>query len=131
MKKKEEILNGVMLRKGIPEGYNLVESYCHLLISELMVMYRRGEITKEQATKEKERILGEYEKEVREWEFKEDLYKKHIESIKRTECSRMKLRELLRDGEEVTEGRMAEVINVAMSIIMEVFPVEFKKGEWR
>jgi hypothetical protein len=126
MRSGEDIMKDVVKFKDTPDGYNLVEIQCFNALKQILVMYNRGEISKEAASKNKLRIYSEYEKEAKDFIFKDDIYNLHIENIKKTENNRIKLHKLLADKDrKIAENDLTETIRVCLDIIDTVFPGEF------
>lgn len=128
MREASEIMKAAMKSSEIPEGYNLIEDAAFGAMRQLAVMYNRGEITKETATKNRERIYAEYNKEAKDFEF---IYKLYSEYTKRvvleTESNRTELRKVLNDseGQKITDEKLAIMLRLCMEIIESVFPGEF------
>ena len=115
-----------MKQGEIPEGYNLVEAEAFNAMRQLAVMFKKGEISKELATKNRERVYGEYNKEARDFEFVYKLYSDHTQRVvKETEMNRMKLRKMLQGKDKkLEESDFVEALKVSLDIIETVFPGE-------
>ena len=126
MRDAEEIMKTAMKQGEIPEGYNLVEAEAFNAMRQLAVMFKKGEISKELATKNRERVYGEYNKEARDFEFVYKLYSDHTQRvIKDTEMNRMKLRKMLQGKDKkLEESDFVEALKVSLDIIETVFPGE-------
>lgn len=126
MRDAEEIMKSAIKFNEIPEGYNLVEAEAFNAMRQLAVMFKRGEISKEAASKNRERIYGEYNKEARDFEFVYKLYSDHTTRVvKDTEMNRMKLRKMLQDKNgKLEESDFIEALKVSLDIIETVFPGE-------
>ena len=126
MRDAEEIMKTAMNQGEIPEGYNLVEAEAFNAMRQLAVMFKRGEISKELATKNRERVYGEYNKEARDFEFVYKLYSDHTHRVvKDTEMNRMKLRKMLQGKDKkLEEADFVEALKVSLDIIETVFPGE-------
>jgi len=124
MREAEEIMKDAVRFNEIPEGYNLVEAEAFNAMRQLVLMFKRGEISKEVATKNRERVYGEYEKEARDFEFVYKLYSDHTHRvIKDTEMNRIKLREMLKGkNKKLEESDFIEALKVSLDIIESVFP---------
>lgn len=124
MRNAEEIMKDAVRFNEIPEGYNLVEAEAFNAMRQLVLMFNRGEISKEVATKNRERVYGEYEKEARDFEFVYKLYSDHTHRvIKDTEMNRIKLREMLKGkNKKLEESDFIEALKVSLDIIESVFP---------
>lgn len=129
MKSKEEIINDSIKIETPPADYNLLEIHCFLALKQLLVMFHNKQISKENATKTKQLILAEYDKKCKEYEFQNSMFQEHINHIKETENSRIKLHKMLngedKEAKQVTEERLCETINICMEIISKVFKGEF------
>ena len=126
MRDAEEIMKTAMKQGEIPEGYNLVEAEAVNAMRQLAVMFKKGEISKELATKNRERVYGEYNKEARDFEFVYKLYSDHTQRVvKDTEMNRMKLRKMLQGKDKkLEESDFVEALKVSLDIIETVFPGE-------
>lgn len=126
MRDAEEIMKTAMKQGEIPEGYNLVEAEAFNAMRQLAVMFKKGEISKELATKNRERVYGEYNKEARDFEFVYKLYSDHAQRvIRETEMNRMKLRKMLQGKDKkLEESDFVEALKVSLDIIEAVFPGE-------
>lgn len=124
MRDAEEIMKDAVKFSEIPEGYNLVEAEAFNAMRQLVLMFKRGEISKEVATKNRERVYGEYEKEARDFEFVYKLYSDHTQRVvKDTEMNRIKLREMLKGkNKKLEESDFIEALKVSLDIIESVFP---------
>lgn len=126
MRDAEEIMKTAMKQGEIPEGYNLVEAEAFNAMRQLALMFKKGEISKELATKNRERVYGEYNKEARDFEFVYKLYSDHTHRVvKDTEMNRIKLRKMLQDKNgRIEETDLIEALKVSLDIIETVFPGE-------
>ena len=126
MRDAEEIMKAAVAYSEIPSGYNLVEAEAFNAMRQLVVMYKRGEISKEVASKNKERVYGEYRKEARDFEYVYSLYNDYVSrTVKETEMNRIKLRKLLKNkSTKIEEADVVEALKVALDIIESVFPGE-------
>lgn len=126
MRDAEEIMKAAMKYNEIPEWYNLIEAEAFNVMRQLAIMFKRGEISKEVASKNRERVYSEYNKEARDFEFVYKLYSDHAgRVIRETEMNRMKLRKMLKgEGKKLEESDFIEALKVALDIIETVFPGE-------
>lgn len=126
MRDAEEIMKAAVKYSEIPDGYNLVEAEAFNAMRQLVLMFKRGEISKEVASKNRERVYGEYNKEARDFEFIYKLYSDHTSRvIKDTEMNRMKLRKMLQGKDKkLEESDFIEALRVSLDIIETVFPGE-------
>lgn len=126
MREAEEIMKDAVKFSEIPDGYNLVESEAFNAMRQLVLMYKRGDISKEVASKNRERVYGEYNKEARDFEFVYKMYSDYAgRAIRETEMNRMKLRKMLKGkGKKLEEADFIEALKVSLDIIESVFPGE-------
>ena len=117
MRKIEEILNDVKTQNDIPSDYELLETYAFLCLKKIIIMYQNNQITKEQSQNLKQKIEGQYNKSVGEYQSRSDLYEKYIRDIKQTESLRIKLRKELNSEETITEQRLSEILMLCLEII--------------
>lgn len=129
MKNKEQIVNDSIKLETPPEDYNLIEIHCFLALKQLTVMFYNKQISTENATKTKNKILAKYESDSKQYEFERSMFQEHIEHLRTTEMQRTRLRKMLyREEEEakpVTKERLCETINLAVEILATVFKGEF------
>lgn len=123
MKSRDEIMKDAMGSSEVPDDYNLIEQNCFYVIRQLLVMFRNGEMSKETASKNKEKVFKQYEDECNKYGFMIDLYKKHTQDILKTENDRVKLHKMLN-----TDTEVSDMFNTAMSIVDSVFKGEFSMG---
>lgn len=126
MRDAEEIMKAAVAYNEIPEGYNLVEAEAFNAMRQLVLMFKKGEISKELATKNRERVYAEYNKEARDFEFVYKLYSDHTHRVvKDTEMNRTKLRKMLQGKDKkLEESDFIEALKVSLDIIETVFPGE-------
>jgi hypothetical protein len=126
MRDAEEIMKAAVAYNEIPEGYNLVEAEAFNAMRQLVLMFKKGEISKELATKNRERVYAEYNKEARDFEFVYKLYSDHTHRVvKDTEMNRTKLRKMLQGKDKkLEENDFIEALKVSLDIIETVFPGE-------
>ena len=125
MKSKEQIVNDSIKLETCPEDYNLIESYCFLALKQLLIMYYNKRISKENATTMKNKILGTYEKESKQYEFEKSMFQEHIQHIKETEKARIELHKILNSDKPINDQTLFETFNVCMEIISTIFKGEF------
>lgn len=129
MKSKEQIINDSINLETPPADYNLLEIHCFLVLKQLLVMFHNKQISIENATKTKQKILTTYEKQCKEYEFERSMFQEHIQNIKETENERIKLHKMLNGQDEynkpITEESLCETINICIEIISKVFKEEF------
>lgn len=126
MRDAEEIMKAAVAYNEIPEGYNLVEAEAFNAMRQLVLMFKKGEISKELATKNRERVYAEYNKEARDFEFVYKLYSDHTHRVvKDTEMNRTKLRKMLQGKDKkLEENDFIEALKVSLDIIETIFPGE-------
>ena len=126
MRDAEEIMKAAVAYNEIPEGYNLVEAEAFNAMRQLVLMFKKGEISKELATKNRERVYAEYNKEARDFEFVYKLYSDHTHRVvKDTEMNRTKLRKMLQGKDKkLEENDFIEALKISLDIIETVFPGE-------
>ena len=123
VREAEEIMKAAVAYSEIPNGYNLVESEAFNAMRQLVVMFKRGEISKEVASKNRERVYGEYNKEARDFEFIYKLYSDYAgRVIRETEADRIKLRKILKYRKKIEDSDVVEALRVSLDIIETVFP---------
>ncbi len=96
-------------------------------------MYHNRQISKENASKAKQLILAEYEKQSKQYEFERNMFQEHIEHIKNTEMQRTKLNKMLNGQDEELkkipfEEGLCKSLNLAVEILNTVFKGEFING---
>ena len=95
-----------------PDDYNLLELHCYLCIKQLLAMFYNNQISKEQATKLKQKIFRNYNIRAKQYEFQESMFKEHIENIKKTEGLKTVLRKQLNSDTELDK-----IVNTAIELI--------------
>ena len=126
MKDKEIIINDSIKNEIPPKDYNLLEIHCFLALKQLLIMFRNKQIGKENATKTKNRILADYDKKCKQYEFEESMFQEHIENIKKTENQRTKLRKRINDkNAKITKAWLQDSLELALDIIYTIFEEEF------
>lgn len=125
MKEKKEIEKDTLQLETPPNDYNLLEIHCFLALKQLLIMYWNKQISSENASKIKMRIFGDYEKRYKQFDFEESMFKEYIERSNRTCCLRTKLRKEWKSDADVTEERLAEMLNMAMEVLSNMFEGEF------
>lgn len=133
MRDAEDIMKDAVRFNEIPEGYNLVEAEAFNAMRQIYLMFNKGEISKEVASKNKQRIYGEYEKEAKEFNLVYEMYSDYAgRAIRDTEMNRIKLRELLKNkNRKIEEFDYVEALKVALEIIECVFPRRNYRYEFR
>ena len=126
MKNKEIIINDSIKFETPPKDYDLLEIHCFLALKQLLIMFHNKRINKENATKTKQKILADYDRRVKEFEFQEKMFQEHIENIKKTENQRTKLRKRINDkNAKITKAWLQDSLELALDIIYTVFKEEF------
>lgn len=93
MKQAEEIYSDALSYDEIPETYNIFEVNCFMSLKILLKQFYNGQVTKERASLEKNKIYKSYEDNMK----KAQLYEQHILDIKATEDLRVLLRKQLNE----------------------------------
>lgn len=120
---KGEIMRAVMEGGVVPDGYNLLESYCFLSMRMILDRFNKGEIGKEVATKNKMNILGEYEANCKLYKMYEEVFEESVRRGKETAESREKLKKVLGDREEpIKDADLAGALSLALDVIYGIFP---------
>ena len=124
MREAEEIMKVAVRSSEMPGGYNLVEAEAFNAMRQLAIMFKKGEISKESATRNRERIYEEYEKEAKDFELACSFYDDYAgRIIRETEDDRRKLISLLRDkNSKIENSEILEALKVALDVIETVFP---------
>lgn len=129
MKSKEQIINDSIKLETPPEDYNLLETHCFLALKQLLIMFHNKQMSKENATKSKNKILAKYESDSKQYEFERSMFQEYIEHIKQTETQRTQLRKILygeeKEAKPVTEERLRETINLCVDILSTIFKEKF------
>lgn len=109
----EEIFEDVRLNNDIPERYtNILEINCFMSLRILMKQFQNNHISKELATREKKKIFKIYENNVKEYQFKKNMFDKHIDNIKRTGQVRCLLRHQLNEQSEYSLDTALKLIEL-------------------
>lgn len=117
MKERTEIEKDAMQLEIPPKDYNLLELHCFLALKQLLIMYWNKQISAENASKVKQQIFADYKKRQKEFAFWESIFKEKVESSNKTSGLRIELRNKMNGDEEVTDSRLAEILNIALEII--------------
>ncbi len=126
MKTKEQISSDSTKFKTPPKDYNLLEIHCFLALRQLLIMFKRKQIEKDDATKIKNRILSEYEKQVKNYKFQLNMFQEHIDNLKKTEHQRTTLEKNIKDkNAKVTKVWLQDNLELALDILGVVFKGEF------
>ena len=116
MKTSEQIIKDASSEKDIKD-YSLLELHLYLVIKQILKMYFNNQINKEQANIYKQQAVSKYEKDIKNYEFQQSMFKEHIKNIRDTEDLRRKLRKKLNNNEEITEASLSDIINICLEII--------------
>lgn len=110
---------------------NLIELNLFLTIRKLIILYQINGIPKDTAARLKTKAVNMYLRNKQEYEFWENLFKKHVEINKKTEAHRIKLHKLLNEKEDViSKEKLVEIVDACMNIICIDYEKEFNyKGE--
>ncbi len=124
MKTSEEIIEDAKNNNEL-SNYSLLEMHLYLCIDQILKMYSNRQISKDEANRRKMLAVKKYEDLQKQYEFQISMFNDHIDNIKNTETARTKLRKLLNLNEEITEERIAEMLNIAIEILSKCFKGEF------
>ena len=94
------------------KDYNLLELHLFLVIQQILKMYSNNQLSKEQANKYRVLAIKDYNNKIKEYEVENEMFKKYIEDIKKTENLRIELRKQLNKDTELNE-----VINTCIELI--------------
>lgn len=124
MKTSEEIVEDAKKSNELKD-YSLLEMHLYLCIDQILKMYSNKQINKDEANRRKMLAVKKYEDLQKQYDFETTMFKEHIDHIKNTEMQRTKLRKMLNEDIEITESRLAEMLNIAMEILSICFKGEF------
>lgn len=125
MKDRKEIEKDAMQLETPPADYNLLEIQCFLALKQLLVMYWNKQISSENASKTKQLIFSNYEKNYKQFDFEASMFKEKVEASNRTSGLRIELHNKLKQDDEITVERLAEVLNIALEIISITYKENF------
>lgn len=100
MKNSEEIYEDALKYDRLPNNYNTLEINCYMNLKRLLGMYFNKQISKENASAEKNKIFKRYELDKKQLEFKIEMYDEHIEKINKTQALRCVLRKQLKENDK-------------------------------
>ena len=100
---------------------NMFEMCLYLSIKRIIFLYQMKGYPKEVAERNRIRAIADYNKNVKEWEFWESIFKRHVEINKKTEMQRTKLHKLLNNKNADKD----EIIKTCMDIISIDYEKEF------
>ncbi len=92
-------------------------------------MFRNKQISKENATKNKNKILAKYESDSKQYEFEKSMFQEHIQHIKETEMDRTKLRKIINRQDEWADKPAGEGFEEAFDLSIKILNTCFK-GEF-
>ncbi len=124
MKTSEEIIEDAKSNNEL-SNYSLLEMHLYLCIDQVLKMYSNRQISKDEANRRKMLAVKKYEDLQKQYEFQTSMFNEHIDNIKSTETARIRFRKLLNENKEITEERMAEMLNIAIEILSKCFKGEF------
>lgn len=124
MKTSEEIIEDAKNNNEL-NNYSLLEMHLYLCIDQILKMYSNRQISKDEANRRKMLAVKKYEDIRKQYEFQTSMFSEHIDNIKNTEIARTKLKKMLNENEEITEERIAEMLNIAIEILSKCFKGEF------
>ena len=125
MKDRKEIEKDSMQLETPPADYNLLEIQCFLALKQLLVMYWNKQISSENASKTKQLIFSNYEKNCKQFDFEASMFKEKVVASNRTSGLRIELHNKLKQDDEITVERLAEVLNIALEIISITYKENF------
>lgn len=106
----------------MPKNYELLEQYLFLVVRQILIMYQNNVINSEKALILKKHAEKEYIDKVKEYEFESNMFKEHIEKIKKTQMLRIELRKLL----NTPNVNFTNLLNVCIELIELYSGEEFK-----
>lgn len=121
----EKIIEDAKQNKEVPSNYGLLEMHLFLAIQQILKMYSNNQISKNEANRLKNKAKKLYESNIKQYEFKQKMFDEHIENIKNTQTQRIELRKLLNENKEITDERLASILDVCLDILNIVFKGEF------
>ena len=125
LKDRKEIEKDAMQLETPPADYNLLEIQCFLALKQLLVMYWNKQISSENASKTKQLIFSNYEKNYKQFDFEASMFKEKVVASNRTSGLRIELHNKLKQDDEITVERLAEVLNIALEIISITYKENF------
>lgn len=125
MRERRQIEKDALRFEVPPKDYNLLEIHCFLVLKQLLVMYWNKQISSERAGKVKQQVFADYEKRWKEYDFWESVFREKVDGSNKTAGLRMELRNKMNGEEEVTDGRLAEMLNMALEIISMTYKESF------
>lgn len=95
----DEITRLVVNNRDLPEKSTLTDRYAYHTLQALMFRFRKGNISKEYAAKEKQELIRKYEKQKREDEWREKQMSRQLGNIRLSEQLRIQLNLASREGQ--------------------------------
>lgn len=120
MKRTKQIVEDAKTLSEMSEDYNLLDMLLYLEIRQILNMYFRHQISREEANKLKEKVINQYEKNKEQFEFQQSICEEYIKDIEKTEELRKKLRNQLTSDTELNE-----ILNTCIEIIQIYSKEEF------
>lgn len=124
MKTSEEIIEDAKNNNEL-NNYSLLEMHLYLCIDQILKMYSNKQISKDEANRRKMLAVKKFKNLQRQYIFENTMFNEHIKHIKNTETQRTKLRKMLNENIEITEDRLAVMLNIAIEILSKCFKGEF------
>lgn len=101
--------------ENMPNDSTILELLIYYMIKELYIKHYRKQINTEDAEKEKNKIKAYYEKELKNINFKESLYKKAIDNMTKSDYEIIQLIKLINKNEDIKE-----ILDIAISCISNI-----------
>lgn len=116
MKNSEKIFEDVMKNLEIPDDYNeIIEICCFKSLQILLRQYKNNHISKDFATKEKQRIFRIYEQNKKQYEFYLSIY---FEKYKgKINNEKEKLHDKLQEKMKTKNGNVEECFLLALELL--------------
>lgn len=116
MKNPEKIFEDVMKNLEIPDDYNeIIEICCFKSLQILLKQYKNNHISKDLATKEKQRIFRTYEQNKKQYEFYLSIY---FEKYKvKIDNEKQELHNKLQEKMKTKNGNVEECFLLALELL--------------
>ncbi len=121
MKNAEEINASAIKLDLPPNDYSLLEMHLFIVLKEIYKQYYNGKIDKETGAKLKNIAAAQYDQRLKLYNLEQQIYKKHIECIIKTESLRRQLRHEIKNKDK-------QALNTAIELIG-LYSGEFKIWE--
>lgn len=106
---------------GTLENPSILDLQLEGVTKGVIKQFLEGKITKEEANRQKDLAIKDYESKKKQFEFQENMFKRHIQNIKDTECLRIELLETLEKQE------MEKSLYLALEIIERTYGSDYTK----